>query len=95
MRAAVWDCLTSVGPRFCLNSPLPDSDGRLTILGAFGLLVLKSPLVYIAKVRQLRSVAKDVYRVPKNIASTVEEINPLRNSMTHEPVHTAMCLPIY
>jgi hypothetical protein len=26
---------------------------------------------------------KDVYRVPKNIAATIEEINTLRNAMTH------------
>ena len=55
--AAIWAGLTFAAAAFCLNSMFPDSDRRLTILGAFSLLVLQSPEVYVAEVRQLPSVA--------------------------------------
>jgi len=34
-------------------------------------------------VQFFNKLLKDVYRVPKNIASTIEEINSLRNAMAH------------
>lgn len=55
--ASIWAGLTFAAAEFCLSSLFPNSDRRLTILGAFGLLVLQSPLTYIAEVRQLPSVA--------------------------------------
>jgi hypothetical protein len=53
---AIWAALTFVAAVFCLDSLFRDSDRWLTITGAFGLLVLQSPLTYAAEIRQLPSI---------------------------------------
>ncbi len=49
--------LTFAAAAFCLRSIFPDNDFRLTITAAFGLLVLQSPLVYLADLVRLPSVS--------------------------------------
>lgn len=51
--SAVWTALTFASAVFCLESIFPDTDRMLTVIGAFGLLVLQSPLVYLAEIRHL------------------------------------------
>ncbi len=53
--AGIWAGLTFAAGVFCLNSLFPDSDRRLTAIGAFGLLVLQSPLTYAAQIAHLPS----------------------------------------
>jgi hypothetical protein len=53
--ASIWAGLTFAAGAFCLNSLFPDSDRRLTAIGAFGLLVLQSPLTYAAEIVRLPS----------------------------------------
>src|SRR5205814_2216252 len=42
---------------FCLESLFPRAKPRLPLIAAIGLLVLQSPLTYLAEIRQLPSVA--------------------------------------
>ncbi len=53
--AAFWAAATFAAAVFCLGSLFPDHKPSLTIMGAFGLLVLQSPLVYAEEIRQLPS----------------------------------------
>lgn len=53
--AGIWAGLTFAAGAFCLNSLFPESDHRLTAIGAFGLLVLQSPLTYAAEIAHLPS----------------------------------------
>jgi hypothetical protein len=53
--AGIWAGLNFAAGAFCLNSFFPDSDRRLTAIGAFGLLVLQSPLTYAAQIAHLPS----------------------------------------
>ncbi len=55
--AGAWAGLTFAAAAFCLRSIFPDSDPRLTVLAAFGLLVLQSPLVYLIHLLHLPSLA--------------------------------------
>jgi hypothetical protein len=53
--AGIWAGLTFAAGFFCLNSLFPNSDRRLTAIGAFGLLALQSPLTYAAEIVHLPS----------------------------------------
>lgn len=55
--AGMWAGLTFVAGVFCLNSLFPEGDRRWTVIAAFGLMVLQSPLIYVAEFRQLPSSA--------------------------------------
>ena len=54
--SALWTALTFAAAAFCLESFFPDSDRSLTRAGAFALLVLQSPLIYLGQLRQLPSL---------------------------------------
>lgn len=53
---AIWAALTFVSAAFCLESLFPEHDHWLTTSVAFGLLVLQSPLTYVAEIRQMPSL---------------------------------------
>jgi hypothetical protein len=53
----LWAGLAFAAAVFCLDSFFPGTDSWLTKLGGLGLLVLHSPLVYVAEIRQLPSIA--------------------------------------
>lgn len=53
----VWAGLAFAAAVFCLDSFFPGADSWLTALGGLGLLVLHLPLVYVAEIRQLPSIA--------------------------------------
>ena len=53
---AILAALTFIAAVFFLDSLFPNSDYRLTVTGAFGLLVLQSPLTYAADIMQLPSL---------------------------------------
>ncbi len=55
--AGLWAGLSFATAVFCLRSFFPDGDRRLISIGGFGLIVLQLPLIYIAEVRQLPSLA--------------------------------------
>jgi hypothetical protein len=55
--AGIWAALSYAGAAFCLRSMFPESAGGIIGLGAFGLQVLQSPLVYLAELRKLPSLA--------------------------------------
>ena len=55
--AGIWAALTFFAAVFCLESLFPRAKPRLTLIAAIGLLVLQSPLTYLAEIRQLPSVA--------------------------------------
>jgi hypothetical protein len=52
---AIWAALTFAAAAFCLDSFLPDKDRWLIVTGAFALLVLQSPLTYVAEIMKLPS----------------------------------------
>jgi hypothetical protein len=57
MWGGIWAGLTFAASAFCLNSLFPDSDRRLTALGAFGLIMLQSPLTYAAEIARWPSMS--------------------------------------
>jgi hypothetical protein len=50
---AFWTALTFLAGVFCLESFFPGTNRLWTSAGAFGLLVLQSPLIYVGEVREL------------------------------------------
>ena len=50
---ALWMALTYIAAVFCIESLFPDSDRSLTAAAGLGLLVLQSPLIYIAQLMQM------------------------------------------
>lgn len=55
--AGMWAGLTFVAGFFCLNSLFPNGDRSLIAIGAFGLVVLQSPLTYAAEIARLPSTS--------------------------------------
>jgi len=53
--AAVWAALTFAAAAFCVDSLFPDAKPRSTFVTATALLVLQSPLIYLAEIRHLPS----------------------------------------
>jgi hypothetical protein len=60
--AALWTGLSFAAAVFCLDSFFPDTNRVLTIIGACGLVVLQSPLVYAEGLRRLPSVL-DLFQI--------------------------------
>ena len=53
--AAIWAALTFVAAVFCFDSFFPGKDRSLAVIGALALLVLQSPLTYLAEIKRLPS----------------------------------------
>jgi len=53
----IWAGIAFAAAVFCLDSFFPRAESWLTALGSLGVLVLHSPLVYAAEIRQLPSVS--------------------------------------
>ena len=54
--SAIWTALTFVAAVFCLESFFPGTARFWTTVGAFGLVVLQSPLIYAAEIKHLLSL---------------------------------------